>query len=690
MTRSSFLLLIAVTVVFGLAVSGRPVSNEGVSMVVQPNDQQTPRPLPTAPVGRRSARNASYSIDVRLDPEARTLEGREILTWRNTTRRATSELRFHLYYNAWKNTRSTWMREHILSRGTRLASRPPEDWGWIDVTRIRRAATENEPAVDLTAEATHIAPDDDNPDDQTVLSVPLPRRVEPDETVEIEIEWTSKIPRTFARTGVIGNYFFIAQWFPKIGVLESSGWNCHQFHAGTEFFSDYGVYDVRVTVPTGWVLGATGVRQSVEDHDDGTSTHRYVQGDVHDFTWTTSPDFIEHTALFEHERLPSVEMRLLLQPEHAGQADRHLDATRATLQYYGEWYGPYPYRHITIVDPAWRSGSGGMEYPTLFTAGSAWLAPDDVTRPEGVTVHEAGHQFWYGLVGNNEFEHAWLDEGLNTFSTARTIAEAFEPNYYSRRYFGGFVPYVFHDIPLSRASDGNRLNGYRMAARSDVQSTPTYQYWPGTGGAISYNKTALWLHTLERHLGWETLQQILSTVFSRFTFGHPTPRDFFAVANEVSGTDLTWFFGQVHRSSNVFDYGIQQLTSQPAGGRGLFEDGDERQFAERGDNDRFKTDVVVRRYGEATFPVDVLIVFADGEEVRERWNGLERWKLFTYERDARVARAEVDPDRVLLLDVNRTNNSKTLTPKTAEATTKWMLTWMVWLQDMLLTYAFFV
>ena len=659
-------------------------------MVVQPNDQQTPRPLPTAPVGRRSARNASYSIDVRLDPEARTLEGREILTWRNTTRRATSELRFHLYYNAWKNTRSTWMREHILSRGTRLASRPPEDWGWIDVTRIRRAATENEPAVDLTAEATHIAPDDDNPDDQTVLSVPLPRRVEPDETVEIEIEWTSKIPRTFARTGVIGNYFFIAQWFPKIGVLESSGWNCHQFHAGTEFFSDYGVYDVRVTVPTGWVLGATGVRQSVEDHDDGTSTHRYVQGDVHDFTWTTSPDFIEHTALFEHERLPSVEMRLLLQPEHAGQADRHLDATRATLQYYGEWYGPYPYRHITIVDPAWRSGSGGMEYPTLFTAGSAWLAPDDVTRPEGVTVHEAGHQFWYGLVGNNEFEHAWLDEGLNTFSTARTIAEAFEPNYYSRRYFGGFVPYVFHDIPLSRASDGNRLNGYRMAARSDVQSTPTYQYWPGTGGAISYNKTALWLHTLERHLGWETLQQILSTVFSRFTFGHPTPRDFFAVANEVSGTDLTWFFGQVHRSSNVFDYGIQQLTSQPAGGRGLFEDGDERQFAERGDNDRFKTDVVVRRYGEATFPVDVLIVFADGEEVRERWNGLERWKLFTYERDARVARAEVDPDRVLLLDVNRTNNSKTLTPKTAEATTKWMLTWMVWLQDMLLTYAFFV
>jgi hypothetical protein len=487
----------------------------------------------------------------------------------------------------------------------------------------------------------------------------------------------------------VGDFFFIAQWFPKIGVLEASGWNCHQFHVGTEFYADYGVYDVRLTVPKGWIVGATGVRQSLENNSDGTSTHQYVQKDVHDFAWTTSPNLIERIEHFEHESLPDVEMRLLLQPEHEAQAERHFRATRITLTRYGEWFGAYPYTQLTIVDPAWQSGAGGMEYPTLFTAGTSWLAPSKITRPEGVTIHEAGHQFWYGLIGNNEFEYAWLDEGLNTFSTAKAIEAEDLPNYHSVRYFGGFLPYVFNDIPRSRAVDGNRLSGYRTAARSDAQSTPTFQYWPGTGGAISYNKTALWLHTLERHLGWETVQKILSTFFSRFKFRHPLPQDFFATANEVANADLDWFFDQVHRSSNVFDYGVQQIGSRPQGGRGFSGDG-EPIFTDRSNNEQFQTDVVVRRYGEAIFPVDILVTFTNGEEVRETWDGVARWKLFTYQRAAQILQAEVDPDSVLLLDLNRTNNSKTMKPMTNIATTKWVLKWMTWLQDVMLTYAFFV
>jgi len=651
--------------------------------------QPVNRLLLASPTGRYSARNANYDIHVRLDPDTHMLEGRELLTWRNDSGRATSELQFHLYYNAWKNTKSTWMREYLLARGEAFLSRPPEDWGWITVTKIELPATENTAAINLTSAARYIAPDDDNKDDETVLSVQLPDQVEPGETLQVEIEWKSKIPRTFSRTGVVGDFFFIAQWFPKIGVLETSGWNCHQFHVGTEFYADYGVYDVRVTVPKGWIVGATGVRQRLENNSDGTSTHQYVQKDVHDFAWTTSPNFIERIERFEHESLPDVEMRLLLQPEHEGQAERHFKATRTTLTRYGEWFGAYPYTQLTIVDPAWQSGAGGMEYPTLFTAGTSWLAPSKVTRPEGVTIHEAGHQFWHGLIGNNEFEYAWLDEGLNTFSTAKAIEAEGLPNYHSARYFGGFLPYVFNDIPRSRATDGNRLSGYRAAARSDAQSTPTFQYWPGTGGAISYNKTALWLHTLERHLGWENVQKILSTFFSEFKFRHPLPQDFFATANEVANVDLDWFFDQVHRSSNVFDYGIQQIGSRPQGSRGFSGD-QEPIFTDRRDNEQFQTDVVVRRYGEAIFPVDILVTFTNGEEVRETWDGVARWKLFTYQRAAQILQAEVDPDSVLLLDLNRTNNSKTMKPMTNIATTKWMLKWMTWLQDVMLTYAFFV
>ncbi len=613
----------------------------------------------------RSARNANYKITARLDPVRRTIDGGEDIAWRNITKAPTSELQFHLYWNAWRDNRSTWMRERLLAGSRDIASRPPEDRGSIDIVAVN--------VNGAVLPFTFIAPDDENPDDRTVVRVALPSPVPPGGSVDIRLAWRAHVPRTYARTGAIGSYFFVAQWFPKLGVLQDGGWNCHQFHSATEFFSDFGVYDVTLTVPDGWVVGATGLEQSRTSNGDGSATHRYVQEDVHDFAWTTSPTYVEATQTFTHPSLPSVKMRLLLQPEHRGQEQRHFDATAAALRYYGEWFGAYSYGHITVVDPAWQSGTGGMEYPTLFTAGSRWLAPRGATTPEGVTVHEAGHQFWYGIVANNEFEHAWMDEGFNTFSTARAIEQAFTPNYAAERYFGGFIPWVFRDIPLSRAIDGNRLSGYRPAARMDSQATPTYLYWPGTAGAITYNKTALWLNTLERYLGWQTLQRIMSTYFQRWAFKHPEPRDFFAVADEVSGRDLTWFFDEAHRGSNVFDYGVDLLRSE--------------RDAER---NQYQTVVVVRRYGEATFPVDLVVTFEDGGRTRERWDGRERWKLYRYTKPAKARDAIVDPDRVLLLDLNYTNNSRTLQPRAGQAATKWMLTWLAWAQDLMMTYGFFV
>ena len=613
--------------------------------------------------GGRSPRNANYTIDVRLDHGARTLKGRETIRWRNISSGPATELQFHLYWNAWRNADSTWMRERRMA-GNRETPRA-DAWGSSDVSAVRVAG------VDVTAQKRFIAPDDGNTADQTVMSVPLTTPVGPNESVDIDVEWTSKVPRPFARTGYIDDYYFIVQWFPKLGVLEDSGWNTHQFHAATEFYADYGVYDVRMTVPTDWILGASGREVSKADNGDGTTTHAYHGEDIHDFAWTTSPDFIDMRQSFEHPTLPKVEMRLLLQPEHRGQEQRHFDATAACLKYYGEWFGPYPYGHVTIVDPAFQSGSGGMEYPTLFTAGSRWIAPAKVTTPEGVTVHEAGHQFWYGIVGNNEFEHAWLDEGLNTFSTARTIEQAFNPNYLAQRYFGGFFPWVFHDVPVKRETDGNRLSGYRAVAEADVQATPTYRYWPGSASPITYNKTALWLHTLEKHLGWPTLQKGMATFFDRWKFRHPKPDDFFRTLNEVSGQDLTWFFDEAHRSSNVFDYGLQNFTSERVG-------------------DRYRTIVVARRFGEAFFPVDVVTTFKNGEQVTERWDGRDRRRIFIYDRAGEAVSAQVDPERVLLLDVNYTNNSRTLEPRTDAATLKWSLKWMVWMQDLMLTYGFFV
>jgi hypothetical protein len=668
----------------------------GQPAALQPERRDPTRPTVVTPATNqtrkqaRSPRNASYTITARLDPASRTLTGEQLLTWRNTSSIPATSLRFHLYYNAWRNTRSTWMREVAFMGLSELTERPEADWGWIDVTSLKLVGTSGAP-VDVTSTMQFIAPDDGNVDDRTVAEVPLAAPVPPGQTVNIQIAWSSRVPRTFARTGAIGNYYFLGQWFPKIGVLQDTGWNCHQFHASTEFFSDFGIYDVKLVVPNGWIVGATGSERGRRDEGDRTTTHHYYAEDVHDFAWTTSPDYVERLERFGHEGLPDVSMRLLVQPEHAGQAARHFNATRAALRYYGEWFGPYPYGNITIIDPAWQSGAEGMEYPMLFTAGTRWLAPHAVAEPEDVTVHEAGHQFWYGVVATNEFEHAWMDEGLNTFSTARTLDQFFGPQYYSKRFFGGFVPWVFDDVPLSRATDGNYLSGYRDAGEADPQSAPSWRYWPETSGAITYYKTALWLNTLERMLGWDMLQQILSTYFTRYSFKHPEPKDFFAVANEVSKSDLTWFFDQVYRSSSHFDYALDVFTSEQVSDRGIFGDANKRTFsAGERSGDAYRTKVVARRVGDGVFPVTVRVVFENNQEVRWQWDGRDRWKMFEVDRPARAVTAQVDPERVLLLDANYTNNSRSLAPKTNAAARKWSLAWLVWLQDHLLTYGFFI
>jgi hypothetical protein len=633
--------------------------------------------------GPVSPRNANYSIDVDLDAPTRTLNGRGVVSWRNVTSRPTSEVQFHLYWNAWRNTESTWMRE---ARGLSWAREGSgDDWGAIDVTALRLVAGGGAPLTDLRGAARFIAPDDGNPNDRTVLSLPLPAPVGPGETITLEMAWSARIPRTFARTGAIGNFFFIAQWFPKIGVLTDQGWSTHQFHAETEFFADYGIYDVRIAVPKGWTVGATGRERDRRDSGQAT-IHRYVQEDVHDFAWTASPAYVERTARFEHPTLPAVDIRLLLQPEHASQAERHFTAIRAALKSFGEWFGPYPYGHLTVVDPAWRSGAEGMEYPTLLTAGTSWLAPQGTVEPEDVTLHEVAHQYWYGLVASNEFEHAWMDEGLTQFSTARALHATYDRVAHEERFFGGFVPWVFHEAQLTRLTSSG-MAGYRFGAESDVPSTPSFRYFPATGGLVTYFKTGLWLYTLERHIGWQRLQRGLSLYFQRARFTHPAPDVLFTALNEAAGQDLTWFFDQVHRSSNTFDYAVGEVTSSTRGPRGF--GNDTRQMLAPGTRDQARSEVIVRRLGEAVFPVEVLVTFEDGSEERTAWDGRARWRRLTFDSRPRVVSVVVDPREVLALDVNRTNNSWTDTPAADEASRQWSHRWWVWAQDLVITYGFF-
>jgi hypothetical protein len=635
----------------------------------------------------RAAQVVDYHIAVKLDTVRKTLDGHEQLTWKNPSGDTVSELWFHLYLNAFKNAQSTFIRE---SGGQLRGDRMTEGkWGWIEVTSMRVAG-----GADLRPQARFEHPDDDNAADQTVLRVPLAQPVPPGGTIALDIAFKAQLPQVFARSGYAGDYFLVGQWFPKIAVYEpagmrgrkAGGWNCHQYHATSEFYADFGHYLVDITVPSRFVIGATGERRAAHENKDGTSTYTYEQSDVHDFAWTVDPRFMEVHAKFsarndvtpaeyaavsrlldrplDEVRLSDVDITLLLQPYHRPQLERHISAIKAGIKYYGLWYGRYPYRTLTVVDPGLGgSGSEGMEYPTFITAGTSYLANGgpfkDTVGPEMVTVHEFGHQFWYGMEANNEFEEAWLDEGINSYSTGRVMETA-------------FAVYGSQQLPGFRLSERDTLRFLNSPNQKfGVILQPAWTYESSADYAFfSYMKPELVLRTLENYLGRQTMARVMRTFQERWRFRHPSTDDFVAVVNEVAGQDMSWYLNAAIRTSQILDYEVSEVSSVPdgtrAGGKNLMQ----------------RSRVVVRRRGDMVMPVEIALKFEGQPIERVRWNGVDRFVRYDFIRPQRLLSANVDPDRKFELDVDWLNNGRR-TASDARVATKWSASLMFFVQALL-------
>jgi len=645
-------------------------------------------------------RVVDYRISVSLDPETKTLTGRERLVWRNPSDDEVPDLWFHLYLNAFRNTESTFYRE---SGGQLRGDRMTEgSWGWTDVTSMRLAD-----GTDLLPTLTFEHPDDDNEADRTVARVTLPQAAAPGATVEVDIEFTAKLPQVFARTGYRRDFYLVGQWFPKLGVYEpaglrgraTGGWNCHQFHANSEFYADFGHFVVDITVPSSFVVGATGVRIATAAHDDETTTYTYEQADVHDFAWTADPAFVEVTGTFkasdevteaeyremaewldrpiDEVRLSDVEITVLMQPSRLGQAVRYMDAAKQSLKYFGLWYGRYPYATLTVVDPAsGAGGAGGMEYPTFITAGSSWVLGfwplSRLRGAEVVTVHEFGHQFWYGMVGSNEFEEAWLDEGINSYSTGLVMERAY-----------GFLA----DLPGLRMSEEQIIRLSNGPDRIyDAIRQPSWTYRTSSAyGFYSYDKPEIVLRTLQHYLGDRTMARVMRTFQERWRFRHPSSDDFYAVANEVSGQDLTWFFTEAIEGAGLLDHEVTVSTTRVTPPRGRLGD---QATAAAGDEDepddgapgQWESTVIVSNRGPLRFPVDVAVKFEGAGPERFRWDGQDTWKRFRFVRPGRLEWADVDPDHGVTLDAWWLNNARRTRPDTSVAA-YWTARFAFWLQN---------
>ncbi|GAB3932248.1 M1 family metallopeptidase [Larkinella terrae] len=617
-----------------------------------------------------SPRIANYQIEVQLNTETKRLEGKETLVWKNSSNDVIRELQFHLYLNAFRNDQSTFMRESGGQlRGDFIDRDNPESYGQIDILSLKTRAGPSGAAENLTGKYRFFQPDDANSDDRTVIRVPLSQPLAPGQSITLDITFQAKLPQIFARTGYSRDFFLVAQWFPKIGVYEPAGtryatsgqWNCHQFHAHSEFYADYGVYDVAITTPKNFRIGATGLLKSERQNPNGTKTLRWHAEDVVDFACTASPDF----EIFD-DRWRHVAIRALMQPEHASQAKRHIEAAKTALAYFDKHLGRYPFTTLTIVDPpVWAMGAAGMEYPTFITAGTSWGMPPTLRLPEQVTIHEFGHQYFMQLLATNEFEEAWMDEGFNQYYEGRIMDETYGPKSSIVELLGYRVGnlelsrnfYVHLDFPAIAPSFNN------------VWQLPDDYY-----GELVYFKPATWMRTLDGLVGRSVMDEIMRTYFERWKFKHPNAKNFIAIVNEVVtkrhgnrfGSNMNWFFDQVLYGSQVCDYELHSVTSVRQGSG-------------------YQSAVTVYRKGDAQLPVEVLVHFGDGNEQLLHWDGKARSHTFTVTQQTRAEWARIDPQQKIYIDINLNNNSFAVHPprspaaKYAAKLMFWVQNWMQWL-----------
>ncbi|EIM00516.1 peptidase M1 [Rhodanobacter thiooxydans] len=645
-----------------------------------------------------SDRVVSYRIDATLDVAKHAVSGQQHMTWRNRSDRPLSKVYFHLYLNAFQNEGSTWFTErkvltaHGSSRGAAVLKKG--EWGWIELKQVKQG--------DAALKWRFVQPDGGPASDQTVARIDLAEPVPAGGTLTLDIDFLSQLPRVVERTGWWGDFNLVAQWFPKIGVLELAGerganaprWNVHEFHFNSEFYADFGLYDVRLTVPSNYTVGAVGKLQRPPETANGKSTYHYVQGDVHDFAWVAAKGFKTLDGTWQGPGSPQVDVRVIYPEEYAASAAPVLKATTDSLTYFSNSLGAYPYQTVTAVVPLYNaSEAGGMEYPTFFTAdGYAKVEPGTLTQYmlDFVTIHEFGHGYFYGLLASNEFEEPMLDEGMNEYWDDRMLRERGQDivaaSGWMKRF--GIAP-VIPPFVAERLIAGLRQPPDPLGANSwDRLSSSSY-------GTV-YARTATAMHDLEERLGKPALERAMHAYYRRWRFRHPSTADLRATLAEVSGKPQA-----VDAIFDRYVYGTAQIDDRVASidtaevlplAGSMLKDGkrneldgdalDKQADKQRKDWDHAHPDakpgsgpfpwhstVTVRRDG-VPVPQLLRVKFADGSSEDVRWNDDRRWVRFDFTKPSKAVSATLDPEQKIYLDANKLNDSRT-TKADGSASRRW-------------------
>ncbi|MBC7848977.1 MAG: M1 family metallopeptidase [Chitinophagaceae bacterium] len=496
----------------------------------------------------------NYRIDVTLNDQAHSLHGNIAVDYLNHSPDTLHYIWFHLWPNAYKNDKTALAKQLTADRTGRKSFRNKEA-GWIDSLNFeidgRKVIVEPHPEhIDVV---------------KLLLSVPLL----PGSKTQIKTPFVVKLPEYFSRSGHDGQQYFICQWYPKPAVYDKKGWHPMPYLDQGEFYSEYGSFDVTISLPADYVVGATGILQTRKEFDlyktIGAANYRdreagpvhpyqatataqlkrlnYTASNVHDFAWFADKDFvIQYDTLL----LPSgkiTDVFSFYQPNGNKEWRNSISFIEDAVTNYSAWLGEYPYPAAQAVEGPKNASSGGMEYPmiTLITS------PDEGREGlDAVITHEVGHNWFYGILGTNERDHPWMDEGLNTFYQFRYEAT----KYRSNAIFGKEVPNELKSLSVPEFLD--RIFGAlnNLPAKKAINTSSTAFANKDEYGIVVYIKTAVWLYIVQNSVGQPALDKAMHNYFDKWKFRHPYPEDLKAALEESIDTNLNNLFELLDKQGN--------------------------------------------------------------------------------------------------------------------------------------------
>jgi hypothetical protein len=467
--------------------------------------------------------HVDYTIDVTLNDKEKTLDAFEKIAYTNNSPDTLYFIWFHLWPNAYKNDRTAFTDQQLELGNTAFYFSGKEQRGYINRMDFK---------VDGITSKT-----EDHPQNIDIIKLVLPKPLPPHQTVTITTPFHEKLPFNFSRGGYDGQSFQITQWYPKPAVYDKNGWHPMPYLDQGEFYSEFGSFDVRITVPRNYVVAATGILQNGDEKEwllqrsgfqwqpkkqkvksksgivktvkqefpassTETKTIQYKQDSVHDFAWFADKRFIVNTDTCQLPSGTVINVYSFYTPQEASTWKNSVQYAKASLRFYSNEVGEYPYNVATVVQGP-ESFGGGMEYPTI-TVISPVSSPKELDQ---VVAHELGHNWFYGILANNEREHPWMDEGINSF---------YEYKYMQAKY---------------GTTKANELLFQTTAVRKTDQpiETASVDFNQINYAASAYHKTAEWMQMLERRVGTNAFRNQMHLYFEQWKFKHPQPEDFKAI-----------------------------------------------------------------------------------------------------------------------------------------------------------------